>query len=275
MPTFVKSYTCRLLSLAAFAFLLSTLTAHGQTQLDNASVLKLHTAGLGDDVIVTTINSSPGHYALSTDDLISLKRAGISDSIVSAMLRKNSGAGTPVATASKTTGADSSAAIPPGVTDAGVYYQDGTGQYQEINPEIVNYKSGGVLKGLASGGIIKGDLNGNINGRTSKLPLSSPITIVIYTLEGQSPNEYQLLRMHQNSNSREFRSKTGGIVHQSTGANRDALGFDPKKLGPHVYQFTLPADVGKGEYGLLPPVTANSQGNAASAGKIYTFTLVE
>ena len=264
----------RMLSLAVFALLLSTPLAHAQSQLNNDSVLKLHTAGLGDDVIVTTINSSPGHYALSTDDLISLKHAGISDSIVSAMLRKNSGAGAPEASATKS-GPDSSAAIPPGVTDAGVYYLNRDGQYAEVNPEIVNYKSGGVLKGLASGGIIKGDLNGNINGKTSKLPLSSPVTIIIYTLEGQSPNEYQLLRMHQNSNSREFRSKTGGIVHQSTGANRDALDFEPKKLAPHIYQFTLAADLGKGEYGLLPPVSANSQSSAASAGKIYAFTLVE
>ena len=269
----MTSRLAKFLPLAALALLLATIPAHAQKPLGNSDVLKLHSAGLGDDVIVTTISSSPGQYALSTDDLIALKKAGISDAIVSAMLRKNSGAA-PLATATKTASGDASG-IPAGVTDAGAYYQDTTGQWQEITPEIVNYKTGGVLKGLATGGIVKGDLNGNINGKSSKLPLHSPVNIILYLLEGQSPNEYQLLRMHQNSNSREFRSKTGGIVHQSTGANRDAVEFEPKKLAPRVYQITLPADIGKGEYGILPPGSANSQSNAASAGKIYAFTFVE
>jgi len=257
-----------LLSLLAIVFL--SVPSYAQQTMDNAAVLKLQAAGLGDDLIITTINNSPGHYSMSTDDMIALKKAGVSDKVMGAMLQKNSGV--PAAAAIS---AAPASALPPGITDVGVYYQDKTGQWTDMLTEIVNYKTGGVLKGLATGGIVKGDLNGNIAGKASKLQLESPVTVIIYALEGQSPSEYQLLRLHQNSDNREFRSKTGGIVHQSTGATKDQVEFDAKRIAPRVYQITLPASVGKGEYGFLPPGTANSGSNAASAGKIYTFALIE
>jgi hypothetical protein len=259
-----------LLSLLAIVFL--SVPSHAQQAMDNAAVLKLQAAGLGDDLIVTTINNSPGHYSMSTDDMIALKKAGVSDKVMGAMVQKN--AGVP-AVAPAAISATPASALPPGITDVGVYYQDKTGQWSDMVTEIVNYKTGGVLKGLATGGIVKGDLNGNIAGKASKLQLQSPVSVIIYALEGQSPSEYQLLRLHQNSDNREFRSKTGGIIHASTGANKDQVEFDAKRIASRVYQITLPASIGKGEYGFLPPGTANSGGNAASAGKIYTFALVE
>jgi hypothetical protein len=33
------------------------------------------------------------------------------------------------------------------------------------------------------------------------------------------------------------------------------------------------ADIGKGEYGFLPPLDNVSQKNLASSGKVYTFSL--
>ena len=267
MNRLVRALCCALLALAP-----CIQSVHAQQALNNAAILKLKTAGLGDDVIISTITNSPGHYSTSTDDLIALKKAGVSDRVMSAMLQKNSSVSpssalTPVATPTGT--------APPGVTDVGVYYQDNAGQWQDMMTEIVNYKTGGVLKGLASGGIVKGDLNGNIAGGASKLQLHSPVAILIYVLEGQSPNEYQLLRLRPNNNNREFRSKTGGVVHQSTGAARDLVDFESKKIAPRIYQVTLPATTGKGEYGFLPPGNMNSQDSAASSGKIYSFSLVE
>jgi hypothetical protein len=42
-----------------------------------------------------------------------------------------------------------------------------------------------------------------------------------------------------------------------------------------VYQITLGGDVGKGEYGFLPPSDSASGNDLASAGKIFSFTLVQ
>jgi hypothetical protein len=68
-----------------------------QQVMDNAAVLKLKGAGLSEELIITTINNSPGHYSMETDDLIALKKAGLSDRVMTAMIYKNSNPGGPAA----------------------------------------------------------------------------------------------------------------------------------------------------------------------------------
>ena len=55
--------------------------------LTNDDVLTLKHAGLGDVLIIEKIRSSPGHYNLETSDLVVLKQAGISDPVISAMIQ--------------------------------------------------------------------------------------------------------------------------------------------------------------------------------------------
>jgi hypothetical protein len=63
-------------------------------------------------------------------------------------------------------------------------------------------------------------------------------------------------------------------MHVSGGATRDSLEFLPGKLAPRVFQITLQAGLGKGEYGLLPPGAVGSS-NMGSSGKIYAFSVIE
>jgi hypothetical protein len=58
--------------------------------LTNDDVLKLKEAGLSDQLIVDKINASPGNYKLEADDLIALKNAGVPESIIAAMLQAQS-----------------------------------------------------------------------------------------------------------------------------------------------------------------------------------------
>jgi len=242
-----------------------TCLANAQQIMDNAGVLKLEKAGLGDDLIVSTINGQPGKYSLTADDIIALKGAGASDKVISAMVAKN--AGGPAAV-------PASAATAAPVDEVGIYYKDKSGAWVFLMPEIVNFKTGGFLKSMATAGIVKGDLNGHIKGGSSKLDLTKPVAILLYVSEGTAPTEYQLLRLHQNSDNREFRSVTGGVAHVSTGAGGDQLEFQYTKIAPRSYQMELPPGIVAGQYGILPP-GSNTSTNAASAGKIYTFHLVE
>jgi hypothetical protein len=68
---------------------LSASVCLAQQSLDNAAVIKLSASGLSEDLIVQTITASAGHYDISTDALIALKQAGITDKEVGAMLNKN------------------------------------------------------------------------------------------------------------------------------------------------------------------------------------------
>ena len=69
--------------LLAFCSLLAA-----QQALNNDAIIKLVKAGLSDDLIVTTINASPGSYDASANGLIALKQAKVSDKVVAAIVLK-------------------------------------------------------------------------------------------------------------------------------------------------------------------------------------------
>ena len=272
--------------------LLASSVLFAQEALDNASVTKLVKAGLSEDLIVTTINSSAGNYDTSANGLIALKKAGASDKVVAAVVLKASGA-TAAAPAAAATPANPSLAnqggagsagnttggvmlapggLPAGVDSVGVYYLDKDGStWQEVPAEVVNFKAGGALKHYASAGVLKGETSGIVGGNRSSLNLKLPASFILYVPEGRAPGEYQLLHLHVNADSREFRAANGGIVHDAGGALRDVMEFTSKKIAPHVYLIQFGEDMDRGEYGFLPPSDVPVGGSIPTASKIYSF----
>ena len=59
-------------------------------RLTNDSIIRMVKAGLGDEIVLQLIRSSPGAYLVAPDDLISLKASGASDKVISAILSKTS-----------------------------------------------------------------------------------------------------------------------------------------------------------------------------------------
>src|SRR3546814_20880202 len=74
------------LSLAAC---IATVAARAET-LDNDSVVALVSAGLGDEAVIAKIKASPARYRLSTEDLIALKKNGVSGPVIAAMIEAGS-----------------------------------------------------------------------------------------------------------------------------------------------------------------------------------------
>jgi len=72
-------------------FVLATCSifAVAQQSMNNDTVVKMHAAGLTDEMIVSTIAAQPGTYATSVDDLIALKKSGLTDRVIGAMIVKN------------------------------------------------------------------------------------------------------------------------------------------------------------------------------------------
>ncbi|HEY2468018.1 MAG TPA: hypothetical protein VGI45_09250 [Terracidiphilus sp.] len=255
-----------------------------QETLSNDSVIKLIKAGLAEDLIVTTINSSPGKYDTSTNALIALKKAGAGDKIVAAMIMKASGStpasvtptaepANPAATSSPSV-VLASGALPPGVDTIGVYYHDASSNtWQEVPAEVVNFKSEGALKHYASAGVLKGEKTALVGGNRSSLSLKLPASFILYVPETRAPGEYQLIRMHANADSREFRAANGGIVHDAGGALRDVVDYSTKKIAPRVYLIEMGEDYESGEYGFLPPSDASPSNTIPTATKIYSFSL--
>jgi hypothetical protein len=232
--------------------------------MNNDSVLRMAKAGLGEDLILQTINTQPGKYLTDSDALVALKTAGLSDRIIAAMMNKSRRQITNVPETEKPV-------VLSDVNEIGVYYKDRAVRWTAIEPEIVHIRSGGFIKSTATHGIIKQDRNGRVNGRESALELKRPIEILLYTPEGVAASEYEFVRFRLNSDNREFRVLTGGVFHSTGGADRDEISFKPVKTSPRTYEFTVDDKVAGGELGILPP----GPGNVTNGGKIYTFAIVE
>ena len=78
-------------SFLAVALLVTCSLLAAQQSLNNNSVIKLVKAGLSEDLIISTVNASPGSYDTTADGLIALKGAGVSDKVISTLVTKNAG----------------------------------------------------------------------------------------------------------------------------------------------------------------------------------------
>ena len=223
--------------------------AAGTATLNNDDVIKMVQAKLSDAVVVTTIKASSCKVDTSPNALIKLKQGGVSDAVLQAMAESGAAAANPAGNTPPTPAATS--AVPGLPTEIGVYFKKGD-EWVEVHPEVVNWKTGGVWKTIGTGGIVKGDINGRINGRNSHNSVRTPLEFLICTPEGVDITEYQLLRLRNQKDSREFRTVTGGVMHVSGGATRDLVPFEGKKLASRTFSVTL-LNIGAGEYGFLPP----------------------
>jgi hypothetical protein len=162
-----------------------------------------------------------------------------------------------------------------GVDEIGVYYQDKkTGEWLPLKTERVQFKSGGWVKSTFTHNIVKQDMNGIVDDAKSPLALPTGVNILIYAPTGTQAEEYDFLRFREHPGNREFRVKTGGVFHSESGSQRDEIEFHPHKIAPQMYMFTVPIDIEKGEYGVLPPGSSNVPG-ISNAGKIFTFSIRE
>jgi hypothetical protein len=236
-------------------------------RLTNQDVIDMVALGLSDDLIVDKIHATPASdFDTSITGLKTLKLHKVSDAVIRAMLNPGSIPSVP----SNATPA-TPVAIGGAPMDAGVYLVS-YGKQKEVEPEVVNWQTGGVAKKAITLTIVKGDLNGKVAKPRSPLQVTSPLEFLIKTVEGTSVTEYQLLRLHQKGDRREFRSITGGVLHQSGGAERDELPFDSEKVGATLWRVRV-GQLPIGEYGFLAP-WASSIISVSASGKMYTFGVI-
>ena len=242
-------------------------------QIDNDTILRMSKAGLDDPILLQTIQLQPGHYDTSPDDLIALKAAGLSPRVIAAMQAHGTGLevrGNAKPAATKT----EPATLVEGVDEIGVYYKAKTGEWIPLRTERVVFKSGGWAKSTLTHNIVGKDMNGHLDGAKSPLVLPTGVQLLIYAPAGTDAGEYDFVRFREHSDNREFRVLTGGVFHSESGSERDEIEFYPKKIATQMFTFTVPVDIEKGEYGVLPPGSSNVSG-IAGTGKIFTFSIIE
>jgi hypothetical protein len=233
-------------------------------RMTNQNVIEMVALGLAEDVIIDKIRTvdSP-EFDTSVQGLRMLKSGNVSDAVIRVMINPHARM-TAVATDVAPALGLQKSGLP---EEVGVYYLRNN-ELTQLDPEIVGWQTGGVIKRGLTLGLDHGHVNGKIMNAHSPVQLSCPTQFFIKTPERTSVTEYQLLRLYGKGNRREFRALTGGVIHAKGGAERTAIRFSPEKISTRVWRVRL-SRLERGEYGFLPPGVAAS--SIAASGKLYAF----
>ncbi len=244
--------------------------------LSDQDVLQMVKAGFDDSTILRYIQANDVDFDLSISAMVNLKNAGVSQSLIQAMLS--------IEVAKKAVGVDAalaaiSATASNGRDDVHVFALL-NGKLIPTDPEIVKWRPVSGFRGVAMLGFERGPMTGSISGPHSDLitrwpPLNMvPLDIAFYVLtpKGSSASDFQLLHLSEKNDRREFRTIPGDRAH-TWATPENTVAFTLEAVAPRVYKITLP-NLNVGEYGLLTPATQVNSDNW-SEGKIYTFRLVE
>jgi hypothetical protein len=285
-------------SLIALVFLAFCSFIVAQQALNNDAVIKLVKAGLSDDLIVSTINASPGTYNTSADGLITLQTAGASDKVVSAIVLKASGApqtvqAEPIAsTASAGTNPDD----PTAAHEAGIYIYNPNApagsKMSMLEPSVYSQgKTGGIFASAMTYGIAKIKMKAVLRGAHANARVSDPQPVFYFYFEEQSaglsqsstpfggtstPNEYTLLKFDVKGETRETLVGSMNAYGGSGGTDDKAVTtFTYTKLRPGVYKVVLNAALQPGEYGFISTagqgVVSPYAGMATSGSRVFDF----
>ena len=282
--------------LAGIALLAACASSAVQAEtLTNDMVVSLVQAGLGDDAVIAKIKASAGHYALSTDDLIALKKRGVSGPVIAAMIES----GAQGAVSSKAVfSADSPDPMVP--HPSGVYMATDA-RMVRIDPTTSNQsKTGGILGYAFTGGIASLSIKAvipNITARVrtgrarptfyfyfdeatrglsqaggASLWLSGPASAIT------SPNEFSLIRFDVKKDRRETRVGSMNLAGAKAGVmDKDRIPFDYEQVTPGVFKVTPSSDLPTGEYGFLYSVSAGAGpgmwGNGTGSARIFDFAV--
>ena len=250
----------------------ATALSQAPKSLTNQDIVQMAHAGFDDSTILKYMQASPDvDFDLSVQAMVSLKDAGVNQSLIQAMLSiAISKKGTHGNTALQAIAAGTSSAS----YDIGFYALRG-GKLFELDPETVKWRTGMIRSSLT---FKKGAVNGTVTGPHSQLtvtwpPLNMvPLDVDFYMIcpdDGCASN-FQLLRLWGKGDRREFRD----VLPTASGdPESSTVPFTVANVAPKIYKITLP-NLNVGEYGFLAPVTEVNS-NSPSESKIFTFQIVE
>lgn len=256
--------------------------------LNNATVISLVRAGLGDDAVIAKIKASDGKYDLSTNDLITLKNEGVPGNVIAAMLDSSAKVSGPAAMS---------------VTDinpmtphpSGVYMIDTrANRLQRMDPTMSSQaKTGGIWGYALTAGIASMSVKVAIAGDGARVaaPIATPSFYFFFdesnastsnlasswaagdALTVTSPAEFTLIRLMEKKGRREARVGSMNIGGAKTGVmDHDRILFDYEMVRPGVYKVTPKEALEPGQYGFIYALSGTGTKGAMTA-RIFDFAI--
>ena len=268
--------------------------AFGQETMTNDEVITLTKAGLSGPIIEGKIRSSKTNFDMSTDALIKLKQAGVSDAIVAAMLEAKSGkpmmasGGGSISNDSATVGALGDPNDPMSKHNYGIYlYEetDGGRKMTALKPTVsAQNRTGGLFTSSLTYGIGKVKTKTNLPGRNAALQLQSTSPTFYFYLDITSgglntasgvpsdPNEFTLVNFNQRSDNREVTiGKSNAFGAKGGLSDEYVVKVTAQDMGNGIFKVTPVSPLKKGEYGFMLVNSGNSNTAAGVGAKFFDF----
>jgi hypothetical protein len=256
--------------------------------LNNATVIQLVQAGIGNDAVIAKIKATDGKYDLGTDDLIALKTAGVPGDVIAAMIAGPAKPAT--ATAMSLTAIDPMVPHP-----SGLYLIDTpANRVNRIDPTVSNQaKTGGIFGYALTGGIASMSIKVAISGEAARVmsPSGSPSFYFFFDASNpqtanitsswaagsaqtvSSPSEFTLIKLMEKKGRREARVGSMNIGGAKTGVmDHDRIPFDYQMVREGVYKVTVKQPLEAGQYGFIYALSGGGTGGAMTA-RIFDFAV--
>lgn len=244
---------------AAVGLSLPGATSLAQEVLTNDSVIQMIKAGLPEAVVIAKIKSTATKFDLKTDSLVSLKKAGVSDKVLEAMVGAGSGSG-------PTTGAMPAPPAPAVAAGAlknqDVIYQLVGGKYVEMFATSANLETNMAFFQSKSEVVLEGR---KAQYRTTE---KQPVFLSTY-----SSTDAPLVRLKPGDDHNDRNLKIGSGAFMPFGGtqkmgvrNEDKIAVTIERDPRGFYKVTPTAALPPGEYGFIL-----ATGFGAGSGKIYDF----
>lgn len=264
----VRSLSYLVLSVSAVILLVGKASAQDQEVITNNTIIRMVKAKLGEDVIISKIRNSKTNFDLSTDSLIKLHEAAVSDNLINVMQNPQSQPTSASQPLNSPTPSSGGLFIVQGGKNVEMEYV--AGFTKTITSAYAMGWSGSMKTKfviMASGEKASFRIQGKTPAFYSKLH-PSEIGLVIFDTDtyNKKPVRY-VLRVGD-------MWQTQG---QAAGPAQSNIDFDFKKEPNGLYKITLKAPLEKGEYAFIAPGTSSGGGpwNPSSAYKIFDFGVDE
>ncbi len=252
--------------------------------LTKDAVIQMVKAGLPDDVIISKIKSEPNLPNLSTDDLIALKSAGVSDGVIRALLSPSVAPAPVVQPAAAIIAPVADPDDPMAPHDPGIYLMSTT---RDGKRRMVFIDRVGAGREKSHRGFVSSSMKAEIPGPRAAVRTSTatPVFYMYFPPSSNigaessisSPTQFSLLALDDKKDHRETAvAKVGmwGSISLGNDAKKTSL-FRAERIHPYSYKVSTSVGLKPGEYAFIATTTMAGSAHAANAVVIYDFGIDE
>lgn len=269
-------------TILAIALLAGAPIAHADT-LTVDDIVALSGARIGDDAIIAKIQSEGRHFDLSTDEMITLRKRGVSSAVLAAMIGN---APSNAVTELSMNSPDPTVPHPPGLY--ALVGRGASAHMIKIDPTTISQmKTGGIIGYALTGGIASMSMKVSITNQSARVRTASqPIFYFFFddsrpganassflgtTFLASSPNEFNLIHLNRKGDHREAKVGKVNLGGAKVGVmDKDRIEFRYDTVRPGVFRVMPNETLEGGEYGFLYSLGGNGIGGAASS-RIFDF----